>query len=186
MVKQLVGQRALGRPGVSLGVVHLEAIRVLDGVLAVEEAAARHVELVVDHRGAVVHPPLLQVLTLDKLVGFSVVGDHPSGVPWEMKADEVEDVLFVSGCVMFLFDCQMINNFKGNFFRKLTSNDVDLVLDDRRRGTDILHCPCFQTGPQVTRNVIHLLTQQRGTKPTLNQQAQENLSCNTGYCNGCL
>jgi hypothetical protein len=71
----------------------------------------------------------------------------------------VEDVLFVSGCVVFLVDCQMISNFKGNFLRKLTSNDVDLVLDDSRWGTDILHRPCLQTGPQVTRYVIHLLTQ---------------------------
>lgn len=85
VVKQLVGQRALGRPDVGLRVVALEAVRVLDDVVGIEDASAGDVELVVDHRRAVVHPTLLQVLTLDEFVGLGVVGDHSPGVPWEER-----------------------------------------------------------------------------------------------------
>lgn len=87
VVEQLVGQRAPRGPHVGLGVVALEAVRVVHAVATVEDAAACHVQLVVDHGGTVVDSPLLQVLALDKLVGLGVVCDHPPG---ESLRDKLE------------------------------------------------------------------------------------------------
>lgn len=51
--------------------------------MAVEDAPAGDIELVVDHCGTVMHPPLLQVLALEEFVGFGVVGNHSPGVAWK-------------------------------------------------------------------------------------------------------
>lgn len=52
--------------------------------MTIEDASTGDIELVVDHCSAVMHPSLLQVLTLDKFVGFGVVGDHSLGVSWKL------------------------------------------------------------------------------------------------------
>lgn len=83
VVKKLVWQRTFRGPNICLRVVTLETVRVLDDVVGVEDASACDVELVVDHCGAVMHPPLLQVLALDEFVGLGVVGDHSPGVSWK-------------------------------------------------------------------------------------------------------
>lgn len=51
--------------------------------MAVEDASAGDIELVVDHCGAVMHPSLLQVLTLNEFVGLGVIGNHSPGVSWK-------------------------------------------------------------------------------------------------------
>lgn len=84
VVKQLVWQRTFRGPNISLRVVTLEAVRVLDDIMAVEDASTGDIELVVDHCSAVMHPPLLQVLTLEEFVGFGVVGNHSPGVSWKL------------------------------------------------------------------------------------------------------
>jgi len=85
VVEQLVGQRSLGAPAVRLGVVALDRVQVLDGVVAVDAASPADVELVVEDCDRVVHSALLQVGTLDETVGLDVVRYHPPGVSWTGK-----------------------------------------------------------------------------------------------------
>lgn len=80
MIKEFIGQGALGRPRVRLGVKAVDGVRVLHDVTAVNEAAACDVEFVLEDGGRVVHPPLLQVGTLGEAVGLGVVCDYPPGV----------------------------------------------------------------------------------------------------------
>ena len=80
VVEQFIRQRSLGRPSVCLWVVALEIVRVLDDVVAVDGTSAGDVEFVIENSGSVVHPPLLQVGTLDEPVGLGVVSDHSPGV----------------------------------------------------------------------------------------------------------
>lgn len=95
VVKQLVRQGTFRGPDVCLWVVTLEAVRVLDDVVPVEDPSTGDIELVVDHCCAVMHPPLLQVLALDEFVGFGVVGDHSPGVSWNLGFKcRISDVSF--------------------------------------------------------------------------------------------
>lgn len=80
VIKQLKRQRPLGRPRIRLGVEAVEIIRILHDVAAVNETSACDVELVFEDGGGVVHPPLLQVGTLNEAVGLGVVCDDPAGV----------------------------------------------------------------------------------------------------------
>lgn len=90
VVEQLVRQRTLGGPNVRLGIVTLEAVRVLNAVVVIEDASAGDVELVVDDRGAVMHPSLLQVLAFDKFVGLGVVGNHSPGVSCKVDLGQIK------------------------------------------------------------------------------------------------
>lgn len=83
MVKQFIRQSPLRRPSVRLRVIALKIIRILNNVVAVNVTSTGDVEFVIEHRGRMVHPPLLQVGTLDEPVGLGVVGDHPPGVSYE-------------------------------------------------------------------------------------------------------
>lgn len=80
MVKQFIRQSPLGCPSVCLWVIALKIVRVLDDVMAVDVTSAGDVEFVVENGGRVVHPPLLQVGTLDEPVGLGVVCNHSPGV----------------------------------------------------------------------------------------------------------
>lgn len=80
MVKQFVRQSPLRRPSVCLWVIALQIVRVLNDVMAVDVTSAGDVECVIEHRGRVVHPPLLQVGTLDEPVGLGVICNHSSSV----------------------------------------------------------------------------------------------------------
>lgn len=84
MVEQLVWQRTFRGPNVCFWVVALEAVRVLDDVVAIQDASTCDVDLAVDHCSTVMHSSLLQVLTLEEFVGFGVVGNHSRGVPWRL------------------------------------------------------------------------------------------------------
>lgn len=48
--------------------------------MTTDRTSAGHIEFVVEDGGRMVHPPLLQVGTLDKPVGFGVICDHSPGV----------------------------------------------------------------------------------------------------------
>lgn len=80
VVKELVGQLPLGRPGVRLGVVAVEGGRVLDATVRGQPPPARHVELVSHHRGSVMHPPVFHVRAFDKFVGLRVISKDPPRV----------------------------------------------------------------------------------------------------------
>lgn len=56
--------------------------------MAVEDASTGDVELVVDHCGAVMHPPLVQVLTLEEFVGFGIIGNHSPGISWKVDFNQ--------------------------------------------------------------------------------------------------
>lgn len=45
--------------------------------------------------------------------------------------------------------------------QELTSYNIDLVFDNGSRSTYVFHRPCLQSGPQVVRDVIDLLTHQQ-------------------------
>lgn len=77
VVKELVRQLPLGRPGVRLGVVAVEGGRVLDATVRGQPPPARHVELVSHHRGPMVHPPVFHVRAFDKFVGLRVISKDP-------------------------------------------------------------------------------------------------------------
>lgn len=81
MVKQFVWQRPLRGPRVCLWIVALEICRVLYDVKAGDVTSPCDVESVIENSGRMVHPPLLQVGTLDKPIGLGVVGNHSPGVP---------------------------------------------------------------------------------------------------------
>lgn len=55
-------------------------VRVLNDVVAIDVTSAGDVEFVVENGGRVVHPPLLQVGTLNEPVGLGVVCNHSPGV----------------------------------------------------------------------------------------------------------
>lgn len=80
VIKQLARQSPPRRPRVRLGVVAVEAVRVLHRVPPVDGASARDVEFVFEDGGGVVHPLLLQAGALDEAVGLGVVCDDPPGV----------------------------------------------------------------------------------------------------------
>lgn len=80
MVKQFIRQSSLRRPSVCLCVIALKIVRVLDDVVAVDVTSACDVDFVVEDGGRVVHPPLLQVGTLNEPVCLDVVCDRPPGV----------------------------------------------------------------------------------------------------------
>lgn len=80
MIKQFIWQSTLRRPSVCLWVIALENVWVLDDVMAVNVTSAGDVEFVIENGGRVVHPPLLQVGTLDEPVGLGVVSDYSPGV----------------------------------------------------------------------------------------------------------
>lgn len=77
MVKELMRQLPLGRPGVGLRVVAVEGGRVLDATVRGQMPPTRHVELVPHHRGPVVHPPVFHVCAFDKFVGLRVISKDP-------------------------------------------------------------------------------------------------------------
>lgn len=80
VIKQLIRQSPLGRPRIRLGVEAVKIVRVLHDVAAGNETSTGDVEFVFEDGGRVVHPPLLQVGTLDEAVGLGVVRDDPAGV----------------------------------------------------------------------------------------------------------
>lgn len=80
VVKELVRQLSLGRPGVRLGVIAVKGGRVLDVTVRGQPPPARHVQLVPHHCGPVVHPPVFHVCTFGKLVGLRVIGKDPPRV----------------------------------------------------------------------------------------------------------
>lgn len=80
VVEEFIRQRALRCPYIGLRIVTFKAVRVLNDIMPIEYAASCNVQFVVDNCGAVVHPALLKVFTFDKLVGLSVIGDHPTSV----------------------------------------------------------------------------------------------------------
>lgn len=53
--------------------------------MAVDVTSAGDVDFVVENGGRVVHPPLLQVGTLDEPVGLGVVCNHSPGVPCDRR-----------------------------------------------------------------------------------------------------
>ena len=81
MIKQFIWQVPFRSPSVCLWIVALNSVRVLNGVMAADVASTCDVELVVENGGRVMHPPLLQVGTLDELVGLELIRDHSPGVP---------------------------------------------------------------------------------------------------------
>lgn len=83
MVKQFIWQSPFRCPLVCLWVIALKIVRVLNDVMPVNVTPTRDVEFVIENGGRVVHPPVLQVGTLDKPVGLGVVCDHSPGVPCE-------------------------------------------------------------------------------------------------------
>lgn len=86
VIKQFIWQSPLGRPRVRLGVEAVKIVRVLHDVTAVNETSTCDVEFVFEDGGRVVHPPLLQVGTLDEAVGPGVVCDYPPGVSCDGEA----------------------------------------------------------------------------------------------------
>lgn len=80
MVKQFIRQSPLRHPRVCLWVIALKVVRILNDIMAVDVTAAGDVKFIVENRGSVVHPPLLQVSTFDEPVGLGVVCNHPPGV----------------------------------------------------------------------------------------------------------
>lgn len=48
--------------------------------MPIDVTPASYVEFVIENSGRVVHPPVLQVGTLDEPVGLGVVCDHSPGV----------------------------------------------------------------------------------------------------------
>lgn len=80
VVKQFIRQSPLRCPSVCLWVIALKIVWVLNDVVAIDITSANNVEFVVENGGRVVHPPLLQVGTLDEPVGFGVICDHSPGV----------------------------------------------------------------------------------------------------------
>lgn len=80
VVKELVRQLALGRPGVCLRVVAVKGGQVLDAAVRGQPPPSRHVELLPHHRRPVVHPPVFHVRTFDKFVGLGVVSKDPPRV----------------------------------------------------------------------------------------------------------
>lgn len=80
MVKQFIRQSPLRCPCVCLWVIALEIVQILNDVVAIDGASASDIEFVIENGGRMVHPPLLQVGTLDEPVGLGVVCNHSSGV----------------------------------------------------------------------------------------------------------
>lgn len=80
VVKQFKRQAPLVRPSVCLWVKALKGVHVLYDIMAADVTSACDVELIVEAGGSMVHPPLLQVGTLNELVGLGVIGDHSPGV----------------------------------------------------------------------------------------------------------
>lgn len=76
MVKQFIRQSPLRGPRVCLWVIALEIVQILNDIVSVDGTSAGDVELVIENGGRMVHPPLLQVGTLDEPVCLGVVCDH--------------------------------------------------------------------------------------------------------------
>lgn len=71
VVKELVRQLALGRPGIRLGVIAVEGGRV--PMLQSRSRRPPGHELISHHRGPMVHPPVFHVRAFDKFVGLRVI-----------------------------------------------------------------------------------------------------------------
>lgn len=80
MVKQFIWESPLRCPRVCLWVIALEIVQILNDVVAIDGASTGDIEFVIENGGRMVHPPLLQVGTLDEPVGLGVVCDHSPGV----------------------------------------------------------------------------------------------------------
>lgn len=80
MVKQFIRQSTLRCPHVCLWVIALEIVQILNDVVAIDGASAGDIEFVIENGSRMVHPPLLQVGTLDEPVGLGVVCNHSPGV----------------------------------------------------------------------------------------------------------
>lgn len=77
VVKEFVRQLSLGRPGVCLGVIAVKGGQVLDVAVCGQPPAPGHIQLVLHHRGPVMHPPVLHVRALDKFVRLRVISKNP-------------------------------------------------------------------------------------------------------------
>lgn len=80
MIKQFIWQSPLRSPHVCLWVVALKIVQILNNIVAIYSTPAGDVEFVIENSGRMVHPPLLQVGTLDEPVGLGVVCHHSPGV----------------------------------------------------------------------------------------------------------
>lgn len=87
MVEEFIRQGPLGCPGVTLWVIALKMVRVFYDIMSVDVASSGHIECVVDDRGRVMHPPILQVGALGEPVGLGVVRYHSPGVSCDRERE---------------------------------------------------------------------------------------------------
>lgn len=99
MVKECVWQLSLRCPGVCFGVVAVKGSCIFYAAVRGEPAATSHIQLVPQHGGPMMHPPVLHVSILGKLVGLRVISKHPSGVTCKsMVRGYAQQAPYGSGC----------------------------------------------------------------------------------------
>lgn len=95
----------------------------------------------------------------------------------------LQELLFI----LFSVTCPCVCNIKlwngsGTHYFELTSYDVDLVLNNSSRSANVFHRPRLEPGPQVARDVIHLLTHHKKQQTALIRECSSMSTCATSSC----